>query len=180
MKLHSKNLIKLISEVVEKPFVGVEVGVYKGENSACLLDAFPSLHLIMVDLWKEWKPEEEYFHTRGGMGRKSQEDWNVVYSEAIKNTDQFDSRTTIYRMSSEKASSMVRNSSVDFVFLDAEHSFESVRKDMEFWIPKIRDRGLICGHDYGGTHRGVKKAVDERFGIFNVISRSGLIWGHIL
>ena len=59
---------------------------------------------------------------------------------------------------------------VDMVFIDADHSYESVRADITAWLPKARR--LICGHDYSdpadyteqsGGYPGVKRAVDEAF-----------------
>ena len=72
--------------------------------------------------------------------------------------------------------------SVDFVFIDADHRYESVKKDIVAWIPKIRPGGIIAGHDYdfedydekyinedghGDRHHGVIKAVNEILGIPN-------------
>ena len=38
--------------------------------------------------------------------------------------------------------------SVDFCFIDAAHDYESVRRDICAWLPKIRPGGVIAGHDY--------------------------------
>lgn len=54
------------------------------------------------------------------------------------------------------------NKSLDFVFIDAAHDYESVRADIEAWMPKTR--GIIAGHDYIPTYPGVMQAVDEKFG----------------
>ena len=50
----------------------------------------------------------------------------------------------------------------DFIFIDANHSDTEVMKDLVSWYPKLKDGGLICGHDY--QHDSVKKAVDKFFG----------------
>jgi hypothetical protein len=56
----------------------------------------------------------------------------------------------------------------DLVFLDADHTYEGVKKDIELWYPLIKKNGILSGHDYGfnntGTYKGVQKAVDEVFG----------------
>jgi cephalosporin hydroxylase len=52
----------------------------------------------------------------------------------------------------------------DMVFIDADHSYESVLADIRAWMPKIRDGGMIAGHDYVESQPGVKKAVHECFG----------------
>ena len=46
------------------------------------------------------------------------------------------------------------------------HTYEDVKKDIEVWWPKLCAGGTLALHDYGHDHfPGVKKAVDERFGI---------------
>jgi len=52
------------------------------------------------------------------------------------------------------------DSSIDLLFIDAAHDYESVKADIEAWLPKVR--GVIAGHDYP-AYPGVMKAVDERF-----------------
>jgi hypothetical protein len=48
------------------------------------------------------------------------------------------------------------------IFIDADHSYESVLADILAWRPKARK--LICGHDYKKTWPGVQRAVQEVFG----------------
>jgi len=54
--------------------------------------------------------------------------------------------------------------SLDLVFIDADHSEESVLRDLQAWLPKLRPGGILSGHDYGAPHHpGVKRAVDRAF-----------------
>jgi predicted O-methyltransferase YrrM len=62
---------------------------------------------------------------------------------------------------------------VDFVFIDADHEYDSVVKDINAWLPKIKQGGIISGHDYFNPC-GVKKAVDEKFG--NEVKFNGPCW----
>jgi len=72
------------------------------------------------------------------------------------------------------AANLFKDNSIDFVFIDADHSYESVTKDINSWLPKIKKGGIISGHDYF-TSPGVKSAVDELLG--NVESdRKQNIW----
>lgn len=52
--------------------------------------------------------------------------------------------------------------SIFFVFIDATHTYEAVKADIEAWLPKIAFGGILAGHDF--AEEGVKKAVEERFG----------------
>ncbi len=58
--------------------------------------------------------------------------------------------------------------SLDFVFIDGDHSFESVSKDIAAWLPKVRPGGIIAGHDYSAPFPGVMRAVAEAFSEWNV------------
>ena len=50
---------------------------------------------------------------------------------------------------------------LDMVFIDADHTYEAVKRDIQLWSPLIAPGGLISGHDYGEEWPGVKRAVDE-------------------
>jgi hypothetical protein len=63
-------------------------------------------------------------------------------------------------------SSAVIDGELDFVYLDADHTYEAVKADIAAWWPKVRVGGTLGGHDYIGIERfgvtfGVIRAVDE-------------------
>lgn len=62
---------------------------------------------------------------------------------------------------------------VDMVFVDGGHDYESVRLDIETWIPKVKRGGIIAFHDYGpgGRHhiKAIKDVVDALMGGYEVI-----------
>lgn len=76
------------------------------------------------------------------------------------------------QMYSEQAMELYWKESLDFIFIDADHTYESVSKDLRGWHPKIKIGGIIAGHDYNWD--SVKKAVDEFFD-GKVLTRRGNI-----
>lgn len=52
---------------------------------------------------------------------------------------------------------------LDFVFIDADHSYGSVRADIAAWLPKVKSGGIIAGHDFAPEFPGVIQAVSEAF-----------------
>lgn len=104
--------------------------------------------------------------------------WSVdilATKQLLKNTKKWG--INFMHMSSENASSNFEDNSLDLVFIDADHEYESVKKDILLWHPKIKDDGIIAGHDYSldPVHwPGVRKAVDEFFP--NKITHQELIW----
>lgn len=55
----------------------------------------------------------------------------------------------------------IENGSIDAIFLDGDHSYEAVSRDLPFWWEKLRKGGWLLGDDYDSCHPGTKKAVDE-------------------
>ena len=57
--------------------------------------------------------------------------------------------------------SQIPDNSLDLVFIDGDHSYEAVSKDIPFWWNKVRSGGMLLGDDYESCHPGTTKAVDE-------------------
>lgn len=66
--------------------------------------------------------------------------------------------------SSEIGASLFPEQSLYCVFIDADHTYDSVRRDIELWLPKIQLGGVLAGHDYDWDTEDVKKAVMDFFG----------------
>jgi predicted O-methyltransferase YrrM len=87
-----------------------------------------------------------------------------IFYEFIENTiisnnyDSFD----IIKDTSKNASNNFKNSSIDFLMIDADHSYESVTSDIRNWFNKVKPGGYIAGDDYG-VFDSVTKAVDDYF-----------------
>ena len=66
-------------------------------------------------------------------------------------------------ISSEEASNLFSMNSLDFIFIDGDHTYQGVKRDIEIWYPKLKPGKIICGHDYRDNKSEVWKAVDESF-----------------
>ena len=60
----------------------------------------------------------------------------------------FQSRVCIHRALSSQAVVFFEDQSLDFVYLDANHSFEAVQQDLRDWYTKVRRGGILAGHDF--------------------------------
>ena len=181
MKRHQQALIELIRKVVGEPVMGAEIGVYRGELSVVLHEAFPDCGLLLVDTWCEWGKSDSYRKTHKRTGDLTQEQWEEIHEEARKRIWAAGGEFQLFHGTSKEAAGWVRRS-LDFVFIDANHSYESVGQDIELWSPLVRPGGLLSGHDYGGAYKGVKRAVDEAFGSENILlpGNRSLVWGYVV
>lgn len=177
-KIQHRGLVRLLHHVFGWGVkTGAEVGVYKGELTEVMLDSFPDLRLTLVDPWRAGITQPRAVPGDGWI-KFSQSEWDEIYLSALSKIGPATHRCRVMRMTSAVAASLIDDKSLDFVFIDADHVYESVKQDIELWLPKAKR--LICGHDYGGRNDrwgvwGVKRAVDEMFGD-RVMIRAGLIW----
>ena len=141
---------EVIRRLPEGLIFGAEIGVFAGKMSKRLLDR-RNLVLYMVDNWKALP--------RYGVTQEMQDE-NRAKAREVANGGGW-----ILHMDSVEAAGYVANGALDFVFIDADHSYEGVKRDITAWLPKLKMGGLMSGHDYAnpGEPCGmeVKKAVDE-------------------
>ena len=45
-----------------------------------------------------------------------------------------------------------QDKSIDFIYIDGRHDYESVKRDLELYLPKLKNGGIIGGHDYNKNH----------------------------
>ena len=160
MKGAHRFLGHLINTKIQSNIIqGVEIGVWKGELSEYLLSNFDNMMLYMVD----------FYLPACTNGKWEQKDITEAMVLAHSRTLDFADRRIFITADSSKTSELFKKESLDFIYIDGDHSYEGVKKDLIKWYPIIKSGGLMVGHDYNGKMDkkgtfGVKKAVDE-FGI---------------
>lgn len=133
---------------------GAELGVWMGRTFLHLLRTCPDLTMIGVDLW-EPQPDNS--------GPENYTDWpHQVNEQRVRDgAAEFGDRAIIHKMWTDEAAKLVEDKSLDFIFVDADHSTEAVRNDFLTWLPKVKDDGWIIGHDINWPT--VKVVADELF-----------------
>lgn len=138
------NRIELAKHFAALGFTtGAEIGVCHGRYSEILCRTNPKMTLLAVDDWRRNRTHKSY----------------AVAALRLENLN-----VTIDRRSSMDAVGDVADESLDFVFIDADHKYTSVRDDIREWSKKVRIGGIVSGHDYyktRGANLGVINAVDE-------------------
>jgi hypothetical protein len=133
----------------DKGLVGVEIGVHRGRHAKYLTDNLDIKKLYLID------PYETYDkHTRRHY-RKTISDAEKSAKSLLKNN-----KVKFIRKMSDDAIQDVP-SDLDFVYIDGNHEYEYVKLDIENYYDKIRNGGILCGHDFDLNSKGVVRAVTE-------------------
>jgi len=101
-----------------------------GETPEAYIKRFGTHKALLVDFFNKLKESNKEKYLKGCLVGKS---WDIAETFCEK--------------------------SIHFCFIDAGHSYQAVKKDLETWYPKMKDNGLFCGHDWFGE--GVQQAVKE-------------------
>ena len=144
------------------PLVGVEIGVYKGQNAAEMLRRLPGLQLTMIDAWAPIPCDDGSLYWGN-----SPEQWDGIRRLCADNVAFAGDRVTILRQPSAETSGAP--ALADFVFVDGDHSESGCYADLCTWWPHVKPGGWFGGHDYGNGPKaksqydkpGVKLAVDR-------------------
>lgn len=152
----SKRASELLSRLPLEPVIGAEIGIWKGKMSQFLLRR-EDLTLYMVDSWLAVPGLEAEGFTADAQAQN--------HVDAILRTDFAADRRIVLHVDSEIAAMTTPDESLDFVFIDADHSYEGVRKDIRAWMSKLKRGALLAGHDYDNPNerngKEVKRAVDD-------------------
>lgn len=149
-----KSRLELISllKQLNLPLVVAEVGVAEGRLSLEFLTSGVE-KLYLIDAW-------ETLEQRGD-GGNSKEWHNTNYDGMISRINPFKTKVTILRGLSYKMSEEIKDDELSMVYIDADHSYEGVKRDLNAFYSKVRSGGIIAGHDYTNTCYGVFQAVQE-------------------
>lgn len=183
MRPHQRQLVALVESLTSTALAGAEVGVLRGETSRVLLKAFPGLFLYLVDPWATYPPDHPYRLSGDRASKRSGRQQDAIAELAAQNTEFARLRRHILREASPAAAERIGDRSLDFVFLDADHTEAAVGADLKAWYPKLRSGGLLCGHDYGHRRErtgrfGVRRAVNEfaEAHVLDVSVGEGNVW----
>lgn len=129
------DLAKLFAELKFK--VGVEIGVWEGKYSEILCQNNPQLKLYAIDPWKVYGEYTDF--TRQRMISH----W---YRFAINLLSKYN--VEIIRKTSMEAVNDFADESLDFVYIDGNHTLKYITEDLVSWTKKVKKGGIVAGHDF--------------------------------
>jgi hypothetical protein len=148
---HRTELYKLMPK---RKLIGAEVGVASGLHSNEILMNWNIKKLFLVDAW-------ECMPTQKGDASSPQSWHDFNHESTVRLMKNHGAKFKILRGLSTAMAKNIINESLDFVYIDSDHSYEGVMADLKAWTPKVKKGGLVSGHDYLNKAYGVFEAVKD-------------------
>ena len=150
--------------------VFAEIGTWKGQSAVYMAEAIKQsgkdIKWYVIDTFEG--TDEEHDNDKDVIN-------NTLYETYLSNIEPVKEFITTIRANSQEAFKEFKDNSLDFLFIDGDHTYKGVRADLINWYPKVKSNGIIAGHDYAEPTCGVKMAVDQYF-LFTGIIQDKTSW----
>jgi len=145
---------------------GAEIGVWRGDFSARLLSEVRPARLHLIDPWRFESDSEYQCACYGGAVAKNQAEMDKIYEGVLRRfASEIDAGLVfVHRGPSAQAGMKFPDAYFDWVYIDGNHFYEYVKRDLEVFATKLKPGGVLAGDDYGAQgwwKGGVTRAVDE-------------------
>ena len=149
----SGNLYQFLNNQNSKELIGAEVGVSQGTNLAYMLVNSPSISKIFaID------PYLAYQDWCGFVSQEMQDQNKAITKYKMDSLGLSDRIEFVYKPSDE-ACNDIEDGSLDFIYIDGDHSYEWAYKDFNNYYSKVKTGGIFAGHDF--SLAGVNRALQE-------------------
>jgi len=135
----------------KKPLTIVEIGSFEGLNALTILKTLNVKKLYLIDPWEEYMEYDEK--------EKNQRTLNKAFIKCKKRLADYKDKVSFIKKYSNEAIKDIP-SQIDFIYIDGNHAYDYVKKDMKLFFPKIKKGGLFAGHDIASCE-GVTRAFIE-------------------
>ena len=120
----------------------VEIGVWKGDFAQTILANFSTItKSYMIDPWAHLPNWNKPFNV-------DDLTFEEVYADALRKTDFAASRRIVLRGRTSAVIDEIPDQSLDFAYIDGDHTLRGITLDLIQVLPKIKDGGLIGGDDF--------------------------------
>jgi hypothetical protein len=148
----SNGLLQYISKLGDS-IIGCELGVWAAENLCQILESCPNIiKMYAIDPYLPYQDWDMYM---------DETVINSVKRKAVHNLNsiQQSSKVEFLEMLSSEACHKIEDDSLDFIFIDGDHSYERAYEDFCNYYSKVKSCGMFAGHDYSLT--GVNQALRQ-------------------
>jgi len=138
-QISAPGLIEYLRNL-NKDIIGCEIGVLNGYNLYNILSKVENIKKVYaIDPWIEYQDWNSYIN------KNSIKDSKKIAFDIL---DDFKEKVQIIEKLSSEAFCFIKDQELDFIFIDGDHSREGVSKDLKNYYPKIKNNGIISGHDF--------------------------------
>ncbi len=166
MRNHGDEARDWLLQLIPKGSICAEIGVYRGDFAARVWSVARPERLHLIDPWK-YEPSAAYQESwYGGQRGVSQAYLDAIHDEVWRRFQHEIAAgvVQIHRANSSDAAADFPDGYFDWVYIDGNHRYEFVKRDLEEYGAKLKDGGFLTGDDYGEEgwwQGGVTRAVDE-------------------
>lgn len=153
IKLNYRIELGTLLTELKLPRIVAEVGCAEGRFSQQIL-SWGIDHFYMIDNWGT-------IPNQSGDGGFNQAWHNKNYMEALQRVDLYKNKIEVLQGLSVAMASKIPDNSLGMVYIDCWHEYEGVKRDLEFYFPKVVSGGVVAGHDFLNMSYGVNRAVKE-------------------
>ena len=140
--------IEAIVNQHKKQLIGLEIGTATGLNAKKMLTLLNIKHLYLIDPYGKYKD-----------GDGETRDYTQYIPIMEKKLEKYQNKITLYRETSIHAVTHFEDNSLDFIYIDGDHTYQNVSKELELYYPKVKSQGVMGGHDFSADFLSVIQAV---------------------
>ena len=111
---------------------GAEVGVQHGGFSEYILTNWKGSTLFSIDAWQNFD-EKSYID----IANRSNDEQILIYANTSVRLALYGQRSIVWGMTSEQAALAMPDETLDFCYIDADHRYEAVKRDIEMWLEQL-------------------------------------------
>lgn len=137
----------------------VELGVYKGQFTQTLARRAPNMMIFAIDAWTTYDGYKDYPE-----GDLESVGWNQAVERCFRYPN-----VQMIKAWSKDAVKTFPDASLDYLFIDANHTYECAKEDIALWAPKVKPGGIVMGHDYLDTSRS-ERLKHLEFGVIQAVN----------
>ena len=136
-----KNVVDSISSEEKKVKV-FEIGVWKGDFALHILSKCENIEkYFLIDPWRNLEDWNKPFNVPDSK-------FNEVYNQARKRLLPFEDKTIFLRGKTDEVIDEIDDNSIDFGYIDGDHTAKGITSDLLLSFPKIKSQGILGGDDY--------------------------------
>jgi|TARA_Y100000310_G_C20670619_1_gene810066 hypothetical protein len=157
-----RSFMKALKNTRKKGLVGVEIGTLDGWHALEMMELLPIKKLYLIDPYRAYKDYDESVKNP----RKTQKALDERMKVAKKVLEKYGNKVQFIRKFSDDAADLIKDNSLDFIYIDGNHQYEFVKSDLKNYYKKVKKGGFFGGHDYTNS----QLTILENFGVFKAVN----------